>query len=96
MWPPGSCLPRMGNPAWDWVGPPSRLVLLSAKRQNLGSKNPKILLFLTPAAKGKFKKTTVLFEQNKQRSILLTGIAINLTGMNVLFHLYQKLVELQV
>lgn len=49
-----------------------------------------------PLAKGKLKKTTVLFEQNKQRSISLRGIAINLTGMNGLFYLSQKMVELQV
>ena len=49
-----------------------------------------------PLAKGKLKKTTVLFEQNKQRSISLRGIAINLTGMNVLFHLSQRVVDLQV
>ena len=39
------------------------------KSQNWGSKNPQTHLFLTPLAKGKLKKTTVLLEQNKQRSV---------------------------
>lgn len=41
--------------------------ITSCKCQNLGSKNPQNHLFLTPLAKGKLKKTTVLLEQNSRR-----------------------------
>lgn len=86
----------MGNPAWGWVVATFQVGFTFCKSQNLGSKNQRKHLFFTPLAKGKLKKTTVLFEQNKQRSISLRGIAVNLTGMTVWFHLSQRGVDLQI
>ena len=60
--PPGAA---PGGRGWDHLSGGCDF----CKSQNLGSKNPQTHLFLTPLAKGKLKKTTVLLEQNKQRSV---------------------------